>query len=215
MLGFRPYHLFLNMSAMLVNSFKRLRISGSRSLCTTSATRAPPYPFSSSAVVVAESPLPSPPALAPLGDSLMRHLNTHLASFHPNQTQYATWFSRRHKDRVLPGSVLTVTSYTSLPTSANPSPSTNTFSGVLMAIRRRHAGQDTSIRLRNLVGRTGVELSYKIWSPMVKSVKIVSRATNSGPAVVGKDGVEKDRKKPAIKAARRAKMYFVRDQPNR
>ena len=71
------------------------------------------------------------------------------------------------------------------------------------------------IRLRNLVGRTGVEVSFKVFSPLVKDIKVVQRAETSGPAVVGKDGVELPRRKPALRAARRAKMYFVRDQPNR
>jgi large subunit ribosomal protein L19 len=89
------------------------------------------------------------------------------------------------------------------------------FSGVLIASRRRHQGRDTSIRLRNLVGRTGVEMSFKVFSPLIKDIKVVQRAETSGPAVLGKDGVELPRRKPALRAARRAKMYFVRDQPNR
>jgi large subunit ribosomal protein L19 len=84
-----------------------------------------------------------------------------------------------------------------------------------MAMRRRHAGRDTSFRLRNLVGRTGVEVAFKLFSPMVKSINVVQRATNSGPAVMNGAGLEVQRKKPALKAARRAKLYFVRDQPSK
>lgn len=184
-----------------------------RRLVSTTTT---PYPFSSTATVIPSSSTAEPPN-APLGDSLLRHLNSHLARQHPLHDVYSNLFSRRSKTRVLPGSVVTVTSYTSLPTTANPSPSTNTFSGVLIGIRRRHQGQDHSIRLRNLVGRTGVEQVYKVWSPMIKNIKVVSAAATSGPPVYNKDGTEKlgARKKPALRAAKRAKMYFVRDQPNR
>lgn len=86
---------------------------------------------------------------------------------------------------------------------------------MLIALRRRHQGRDTSIRLRNLVGRTGVEISYKVFSPMIKEIKVVAPAARSGPKVVGKDGVELPRKKAALKASKRAKMYFVRDQPSK
>lgn len=86
---------------------------------------------------------------------------------------------------------------------------------MLIALRRRHAGRDTSFRLRNLVGRTGVEVAYKVFSPLIANIKIVSRATFSGPKVVDRNGVEGQRKKPTLRASKRAKMYFVRDQPNR
>jgi len=170
-----------------------------------------PYPFSSTARVV--PPSPAPP-LKPT-DSLLRTLNAHLTSQHSNSQTYLDLFSRRSKLRLLPGSVLTVTSYSTPPTTENPTPATTVFSGVLIASRRRHQGRDTSIRLRNLVGRTGVEMSFKVFSPLIKDIKVVQRAETSGPAVLGKDGVELPRRKPALPAARRAKMYFVRDQPNR
>lgn len=199
----------------LVRAFTRLSSQATRTLSTSAIRCAPSaapteYPFSST--VITFPTLATPP---PLSTSLLRTLNLHLTSQHPHAEAYTALFSRRDPNRLLPGSVVTVTSYTSAPTAENPSPSTNTFSGVLIAIRRRHAGRDTSIRLRNLVGRTGVEVAYKVFSPMVKEIKVVSRAADSGPAVVGKDGKEGQRKKPALKASKRAKMYFVRDQPNR
>ncbi|GAA5828798.1 hypothetical protein JCM11251_005878 [Rhodosporidiobolus azoricus] len=187
--------------------------SSSRTFSSTASTLAPqPYPFLS-----LSAPLPpAPPApLAPRSDSLLRTLNAHLTSQHPAASTYLPLFSRRDKNRLLPGSVLTVTSYASPPTPENPNPATTVFSGVLIALRRRHQGRDTSIRLRNLVGRTGVEVAFKVFSPLIKDIKVVARAETSGPPVVGKDGKELQRRKPALKAARRAKMYFVRDQPNR
>lgn len=58
-------------------------------------------------------------------------------------------------------------------------------------------------------------MAYKVLSPLIANVKIVSRATFSGPKVVDAKGVEGMRKKPVLRASKRAKMYFVRDQPNR
>lgn len=169
-----------------------------------------PYPFSSTATSISSSPV-----AVPRTDSLLRTLNAHLTSQSPTATTYLPLFSRRSPDRLLPGSVLTVASYTSPPTPDNPAPASNTFSGVLIAIRRRHAGRDTSFRLRNMVGRTGVEVAYKVFSPLIASIKVVSRATTSGPQVVNAAGVEGQRKKPVLQAAKRAKLYYVRDQPSR
>lgn len=212
----------------LIRSLKRLAISRPTACSSTASSplgtsrhfsssspshsAAAAYPYSSTAQVISSI---SNPQASTLSTSLLRTLNQHLTSQHPLSSSYSSLLSRRSPNRLLPGSVLTVTSYTSLPTPENPSPSTNTFSGVLIAIRRRHAGRDTSIRLRNLVGRTGVEISYKVFSPMVRDIKVVSAAARSGPKVVGKDGVELARKKPALRASKRAKMYFVRDQPGR
>lgn len=183
--------------------------SSSARLFSTSTPSSSPYPFSTTARIIPSSPPPS----APLTDSLLRTLNTHLTSLHPFAPTYLPLFSRRHPNRLLPGSVLTVSSYSSVPTPDNPTPTINSFSGVLIAVRRRHAGRDTSFRLRNMVGRTGVELAYKVFSPLVASIKVVSRATASGPPVMSKGGVEGQRRKPALRASRRAKMYWVRDQP--
>ncbi|KAK4705410.1 large subunit ribosomal protein L19, partial [Phenoliferia sp. Uapishka_3] len=172
------------------------------------STTPSPYPFSSTAQTLSS---PAPP---PRTKSLLTTLNTHLTSLSPS-VSLLPLFSRRSPSRLLPGSVITVTSYSSPPTADNPAPTSNTFSGVLIAIRRRHAGRDTSIRLRNMVGRTGVEVAYKIFSPLIKEIKVVKRAEWSGP-LVGKGAVEGgERKKPELKAAKRAKLYFVRDQPGR
>lgn len=178
--------------------------SSSRTISTTA-----PYPFSSTATVIPQS-APPPPKTT----SLLRTLNLHLNSQSTHGKLHSTLFSRRHPDRLLPGSVLTISAYSSPPTPSNPTPSSSSFSGVLIALRRRHAGRDTSVRLRNLVGRTGVEVSYKVASPMIKEIKVVSRAQRSGAVVVDKQGRE-SRRKPALRAEKRAKLYFVRDQPDR
>lgn len=192
--------------------FSTTRVHSAPAIASSSPSPSITYPFSSTARAVSSSPAPP----AKLTDSIMRTANAHLTSLHPNAATYLTLFSRNDKNRILPGSVLTVTSYSSLPTPESLDPPCTTFSGVLMAIRRRHAGRDTSFRLRNLVGRTGVEVAFKLFSPLLKSINVVQRATTSGPAVLNGKGVEvQPRKQPALKAARRAKMYFVRDQPNR
>lgn len=168
------------------------------------------YPYATNAQL-----FPAPAARPVRRDSLLRTLNAHLTAQHPRGPEFLRLFGRRDKQRLLPGSVLTVTSYSTAPTPANPSPPTTVFSGVLIALRRRHQGTDLSIRLRNLVGRTGVEMSFKVLSPLVKDIHVVARAEKSGPPTVAKDGKEGPRRKPALRAARRAKMYFVRDQPGR
>ncbi|TNY24702.1 putative 50s ribosomal protein l19 [Rhodotorula diobovata] len=204
---------------------RRLFSASSSSASSASSTTASPsaqaptqanYPFATTTLPLPAAPSttasPSPP---PRRDSLLRTLNAHLTSQHPHAEHYSQLFSRRDKRRLLPGSVLTVTSYASAPSASNPSPPTTVFSGVLIALRRRHQGRDTSIRLRNLVGRTGVEQSFKVLSPLIRDIRVVARAETSGPAVVAKDGREGPRRKAPLPAARRAKMYFVRDQPNR
>ncbi|KAI5479894.1 50S ribosomal protein l19 [Pseudohyphozyma bogoriensis] len=184
-----------------------------RTFSSSSASRSAPTPSAYPYSPVARLP-PTTPSSPKLPTSLLRTLNLHLAS--PNQSPNARFlplFSRRSPDRLLPGSILTVQSYSSPPTPQNPTPGLQSFSGVLIAIRRRHAGVDTSFRLRNVLGRTGVELSFKVLSPLVKDIKIVQRAETSSLGGKGKD--KKERKAPALRAERRAKLYFVRDQPNR
>ncbi|KAH7916739.1 hypothetical protein BJ138DRAFT_995064 [Hygrophoropsis aurantiaca] len=122
------------------------------------------------------------------GKGLMYHLQQSLP--HPEKQKWlATLFSRRHPERLLPGSVLTVT-LEHAPT---------TFSGVLLSIRRR--GPDTSFVLRNVIQRTGVEMQFFVNSPHVKDIKIVQRAGGGG----GKEG----------RRQRRAKLFFLRDSPDK
>ncbi|KAH9999430.1 translation protein SH3-like domain-containing protein [Russula vinacea] len=87
---------------------------------------------------------------------------------------------------------ITPTALTHAPTS---------FSGVLISVRRR--GPDTSFVLRNVVQRTGVEMQFFVNSPHVKEIAVVSRA---GSAVDGK----KKRK-----GLRKAKLFYLRDYPER
>ncbi|KAG1755930.1 hypothetical protein EDB19DRAFT_1892111 [Suillus lakei] len=147
------------------------------------------YPFSKAVI------LPPPPAIPASqvealrqGKGIMAYLQKSLP--HPTKQQWlATWFARRHPDRLLPGSVLSVT-LEHAPT---------TFSGVLLSIRRR--GPDTSFTLRNVIQRTGVEMQFFVNSPHVKDIKILQRAGGGG----GKEG----------RRQRRAKLFFLRDTPEK
>ncbi|KAG2370031.1 hypothetical protein BDR07DRAFT_1265933 [Suillus spraguei] len=122
------------------------------------------------------------------GKGIMAYLQKSLP--HPAKQKWlATWFARRHPDRLLPGSVLSV-SLEHAPT---------TFSGVLLSIRRR--GPDTSFTLRNVIQRTGVEMQFFVNSPHVKDIKILQRAGGGG----GKEG----------RRQRRAKLFFLRDTPEK
>ncbi|EPQ59541.1 hypothetical protein GLOTRDRAFT_33231 [Gloeophyllum trabeum ATCC 11539] len=164
----------------------RLRaLARSMSTATTSAAS---YPFSKAAIL--PTPPPAPPSLESLrkGKGLMPYLQTALP---PSQKQQwlATLFSKRHPDRLVPGSVLTVT------TAHAP----NSFSGVLLSIRRR--GPDTSFVLRNVIQRIGVEMQFFVNSPHLKDIKIVKRAGSGG----GKAG----------RRTRRAKLFYLRNSPEK
>jgi large subunit ribosomal protein L19 len=135
------------------------------------ADSSPEYPFSRNIHVPPPSTTPIPAhALSPRnGSSVVTHINTQLREVYDPQRLLKTLFSRRHPFRARPGSVISVISYT---TPARTT--TSTFSGVLLSIRRR--GVDTSFRLRNMVGKTGVESDFKVCSPMIKDMRNLGRA---------------------------------------
>lgn len=102
-----------------------------------------------------------------------------------------TLFARRSSQRIRTGSVLSVLSYANADkTGITP------FSGVLMRVRRR--GTDTSFTLRNIVQKTGVEMNFKVCSPMIKEIKVVKRAEG---------------RKGGIKDLRRARVNYLRERP--
>lgn len=63
----------------------------------------------------------------------------------------------------------------------------DTFAGVCLNIRKQ--GVDTAILLRNQLTRVGVEMWYKIYSPLVEGIEVVQRKA---------------------KRARRARLYYMR-----
>ncbi|KAI9175352.1 hypothetical protein H9P43_006713 [Blastocladiella emersonii ATCC 22665] len=93
-------------------------------------------------------------------------------------------FAKSSADRLRAGSIVQITSLTSM-TKGKPV----TFAGVVTAVR--HKGIDTSVTLRNYVLKTGVEQTYKVYSPMVTAIKVL---------------------KPNA-SFRRNKLYYLRDAP--
>lgn len=70
-----------------------------------------------------------------------------------------------------------------------------------MGIRRR--GVDSSFVLRNIINKVGVESSFKIYSPMIKEIKVVKRAET----VVGSE-----KRSGGLKDLRRAKVGYLREK---
>lgn len=97
-------------------------------------------------------------------------------------------FSRTNPKGIKPGSIVLVESLN------GPGESTSsTFMGVCIAIRRK--GIDTNFTLRNLVMRVGVEQRYSLFSPLIKSIKVLQN--------------------PSDIKFRRAKLFYLRDQPGK
>lgn len=150
------------------------------------STAASSYPFSKT-VTLSEPVVPITDGLKK-GKGLMEHVRKTLIS--PEKKRMVeVLFSRRHKDRLLPGSVLTV--FLQQPPFS--------FSGVLIAMRRR--GPDTSFVLRNVVQKTGVEMQFFVNSPDVKRIEVIQHAGGGG----GREG----------RRMRRAKLFYLRDQPEK
>ena len=167
------------------------------SICRTVADKAGPptkaYPFASNALIPSVPSEPRPKSLLK-GKKLMEHLHKTTLSERA-RPMIEVDFSRRHPNRIRVGSVLTVTL-------EHPP---HTFSGVLIAIKRK--GADSSILLRNIVQRTGVEMQFFLNSPAIKNIKVIQRAGGAPPP--GEEGVRMG------KAMVRSKLYFLRDYPSK
>lgn len=99
---------------------------------------------------------------------------------------------RNRKHMVRPGTVLKVTSWKD-----ETKTRSHSFAGVLLGIFRR--GLSTSFIIRNVINQTGVEVRYKLHSPMIKDIEIIKPAANI--------------KSNAIIKSRHNKLYFLRRQP--
>ncbi|KAK0468092.1 uncharacterized protein EV420DRAFT_1635351 [Desarmillaria tabescens] len=152
-----------------------------RSMSTAAKTEAKAYPFSKTAIIHPKPTSHIPNALRE-GKGLMPYLFKNLPPL-DKQKMLRTLFSRRSPSQVKPGSILTVT--------MDHAPSV--FTGVLLSIRRR--GPDTSIVLRNILQRTGVDMQIFVNSPHVKEIKVV--------------------RKPPKGRMRRAKLFYLRDAPDK
>ena len=129
------------------------------------ATAATEYPFSKAVQTI--TPPPKLPAPLLQGKGLMQHLAETLPT-PDKQRLFATYFSKDSKERIFPGTVLSV--------ALNHAP--HTFTGVVTNIRRR--GMDTSFVLRNIISRTGVEMQFFVNSPHLKKIQIVQRPKGRG-----------------------------------
>ncbi|KAG6911636.1 hypothetical protein DXG01_007886 [Tephrocybe rancida] len=163
-----------------------LRLQAARPMSTAVRTRAsnfkvPDYPFSKTAIIPA-APFSSPPKPLLQGKGLMQHLHKTLAT-PAKQEMFRTLFNRHSPTQIRPGSIIQLT-LEHAPT---------TFTGVLMGIRRR--GLDTSILLRNIIQRTGVEMQFFVNSPHVKDIKVLQT--------------------PPGGRMRRAKLFYLRDSPEK
>ena len=140
----------------------------------------PDYPFSKTAIISTVSSPPPTPLLQ--GKGLMEHLNKTLAT-PEKQEMFRKLFGRHSPNQIRPGSIIQLT-LEHAPT---------IFTGVLLSIRRR--GLDTSILLRNIIQRTGVEMQFFVNSPHVKDIKVLQM--------------------PPGGRMRRAKLFYLRDSPEK
>ncbi|KAJ7179340.1 hypothetical protein C8R46DRAFT_1159960 [Mycena filopes] len=157
---------------------KRTNVPGAMS---TAAAAAKPYPFSKTALILPE-PYVAPPVALKQGKGLMPYLAKTLPP-PEKQQMLRQLFSRQSRTQLYPGSIITVT--------VDHAPMT--FTGVLLAIRRR--GSDTSFVVRNIIQRTGVEMQFFVGSPHLKAIKVLQR--------------------PPRGRMRRAKLYYLRDDPEK
>ncbi|GLB33581.1 putative positive regulator of polynucleotide adenylyltransferase activity [Lyophyllum shimeji] len=139
------------------------------------------YPFSKTATLPPQ-PFVTPPKALREGKGLIQYLHKSLPT-PAKQEIFRTLFSRQSPKQLLPGSIVQVT--------LDHAPTT--FTGVLLSIRRR--GLDTSILLRNIIQRTGVEMQFYVNSPHVKDIKVLQ--------------------KPPGGRMRRAKLFYLRDSPEK
>lgn len=130
----------------------------------------------------------------------MDYLHHQLRSQFDPSDRLTRLFHRRSPEQIPVGSVLIVESWTS-----PAKTSMTTFSGVLMAIRRR--GTSTSFVLRNLVQKLGVEMRFNLYSPLLKDVRVV--ATANGPKGT------KNLPQGSLRRVRRAKLYHLRKDSNK
>ncbi|BEJ12777.1 hypothetical protein CspHIS471_0212370 [Cutaneotrichosporon sp. HIS471] len=180
----------------MVRPLARLASLAGPSRGFASTARAMAYPFSGNVAFPepkAPSPLPQNLLTPKNGWHVVEHVNAGLRQEVDPEGLLKTLFARRSRDRLRTGSVVSVISYLKADRSGGVQP----FSGVLMKVRRR--GVDTSFTLRNIVAKTGIEMNFKVCSPMIKEIKIVRRAEGrSGP----------------IKDLRRARATYLRERPD-
>jgi large subunit ribosomal protein L19 len=173
-----------------------------RTLC--SASTAATYPFSSAALIPevpefisTKQGVTPPPQAKSVLSGVMPRVHSELRARYDPGNRLTKLFDRQSRERIPPGSVLIVESWTS-PLKTNFS----SFSGVLIAVRRR--GVSTSFVLRNLVQKLGVEMRFNLYSPLLKDVRVIQKAEAG-----------KNDKSGKLRRTRRAKLYYLRNDDRR
>ncbi|KAF9111944.1 hypothetical protein BGX27_004204 [Mortierella sp. AM989] len=95
-------------------------------------------------------------------------------------------FNKSDPECLRPGDVVLVETLNSMSTDR-----ASTFVGVLIAMDRR--GLHSNFTVRNVILKVGVEMKYMLYSPLIKSVRIMKRG----------------------EGFRRAKLFYLRDNPGR
>ncbi|KAF9335268.1 hypothetical protein BG006_000486 [Podila minutissima] len=95
-------------------------------------------------------------------------------------------FNKASPECLRPGDVVLVETLNSMSTDK-----TSSFVGVLIAMDRR--GLHSNFTVRNVVLKVGVEMKYMLYSPLIKSVRVMKRG----------------------EGFRRAKLFYLRDNPGR
>lgn len=168
---------------MLSRFAQRVARSMSTKTATSTANAATaPYPFSKTALTPPRPQFSTPTPALEKGKGLMDHLRTTLYTPEKHK-MISELFSKKSPNQLRVGSIISVIS--------DQAPTT--FNGVLIAIRRR--GPDTSIRVRNILQRTGTEMLFFVNSPHLKEIKLL--------------------KPPPGGRMRRAKLFYLRDSPEK
>lgn len=165
---------------MLPNLFR----GASRSFATSAAaaTEARAYPFSKTVIIHPEPSKKQAPRSIREGRGVMPFLAKSLPT-PEKRAMLDTLFSRKSPKQLRPGSILTI----------NMEHAPTVFTGVLISIRRK--GMDTSIVVRNVIQRTGVDMQLYVNSPHLKEIKVLRTPPNG--------------------RMKRAKLYFLRDDPDK
>ncbi|KAF8901715.1 hypothetical protein CPB84DRAFT_1824601 [Gymnopilus junonius] len=168
---------------MLSNICRRsIRFMTTKATTATQNAVAASYPFSKTALIVPPSKHASVSPALVKGKGLMDHLQKTLYTPEKYAMMHSL-FSRKSPTQLRVGSIISITSEQA-PT---------TFTGVLLAIRRR--GPNSSIRVRNILQRTGTEMQFFPNSPHLKEIKVL--------------------RQPPDGRMRRAKLYYLRDSPEK
>ncbi|CEH11676.1 50s ribosomal protein l19 [Ceraceosorus bombacis] len=167
------------------------------------ASRGTEYPFSTSARVVEQveevpAYITPPPRVKSVWQGSMDTFIADMRASYDPTGEKSALFSRKSRQNVPAGSVVLVETW------SNSSKTNSTaFSGVLIAVRRR--GLSTSFVLRTLVNKLGVEMRFNLYSPLIKQIRVISRA----------DASKATRTQGNLRRARRAKLYFLRKDDRR